>query len=86
MKSLQRTMQTLTCDIDMWQSHVTLTHDRQRPNRTSKTNFTGIYKTEVQIYELNYRETKSKIGDKTRDQNYNFAFTIELFSLLSLII
>ena len=43
MKHLQGTTQTLTCGIDMWQSHVT--HDSQRPNRTSKTNFTGIYKT-----------------------------------------
>ena len=84
MKHLQGITQTLTRVIDTWQSHVALTRDShtwqstyeingQRLNRTSKTNFAGIYKTEDQIYELNYRETKSEIEDKLRDQKYNFA-------------
>ena len=45
----------------------------QHPNRTSKTNFAGIYKTGDQICELNYRGTKSEIGDKLGDQKCNFA-------------
>ena len=83
MKHLQKTTQTLTRVIDTWQSHVALTRDShtwqstsevngQRLNRTSKTNFAGIYKTEDQICELNYGGTKFVIGDKVEDQFYNF--------------
>ncbi|KAH1245923.1 hypothetical protein GmHk_06G016127 [Glycine max] len=70
MKSLQGTIQTLTRGIDMWQS--TSEINSQRPNRSSRINFTGIYKTRDQICELNYRGTKFKIKDKVRDQFYNF--------------
>jgi len=71
MKPPQGTTQTLTHGIDTWQSMFEV--NGQRPNRTSETNFTGIYKTGGQIYELNYRGTKSVIGDKVGDQFYNFA-------------
>ena len=43
MKHLQGTTQTLTRGIDMWQS--TFEVNGQRPNRASRTNFVGIYKT-----------------------------------------
>ena len=46
----------------------------QCPNRASKTNFVGFIKLRDQICELNYRETKSKIGDKLGDQKYNFVY------------
>ncbi|KAL5170483.1 hypothetical protein HKD37_11G032187 [Glycine soja] len=74
MKCLQETTQTLTHDIDTWQS--TFEVNGQRLNRASWTNFAGIYKIGDQICELNYRGTKSKIRDKLGDQKYNFTLLI----------
>ena len=58
MKHLHGTTQTLTHSIDMWQ--LTSEVSDQRPNRASRINFTGIYKTGDQICELNYMGTKFK--------------------------
>jgi len=53
MKHLQETTHTLTCDIDMWQSHVTLARGSQHLRLTVNVQiglpgpiFIGIYKTE----------------------------------------
>ena len=70
MKCLQETTQTLTHDIDTWQS--TFEVNGQRLNRASWTNFAGIYKIGDQICELNYRGTKSIIGEKMRNQIRNW--------------
>ena len=72
MKTPQGTTQTLTHGINMWQS--TFEVNGQRPNRTSKTNCTGIYKTGGQIYELNYKRTKIEIRVKLENQKCNFTY------------
>ena len=70
MKHLQGTIQTLACVIDTWQS--TSEVNGQCPNWTFRTNFAGIYKIGDQICELNYRGTKSIIGEKMRNQIRNW--------------
>ena len=52
---------------------MTLTRDSSTFKSDFLNQFCRIYKIGDQIYELNYREIKSKIGDKLRDQKYNFA-------------
>ena len=65
MKLLQETTQTLTRGSHTWQS--TSEVNGQRPNRVFRTNFVGFIKLGDQIYELNYRGTRSEIKDKLRD-------------------
>ena len=79
MKSLQEITQALTPGIDIWQSHVALTRGSQRLILTvnvqiglSRSILQGFIKLEDQICELNYKGTKSVIGDKVGDQFYNF--------------
>ena len=80
MKPLQGTTQMLIRGIDMWQSHAELTRDSQRLRLTVNVQIglpgpilQEFIKLEDQICELNYRETKSEIGDKLGDQKCNFA-------------
>jgi len=62
----------------------TLTRDSQRLKLTVNVQIElpgpvlqGFIKLGDQICELNYRGTKSKIGDKLGDQKYNFTFKIK---------
>ena len=57
-------------DVDMWQRHC-LTVNVQLWRQG--TNIALFYKIKDSIRELNYRETKYKIGPKMRDQKCNFA-------------
>jgi len=80
MKPLQGTTQTLTRVIDTWQSHMILTCGSQRLRLTVNVQIglpglilQRFIKPGDQIYELNYRGTKSEIKDKIGNQFYNFA-------------
>ena len=71
MKPLQGITQTLTCDTNTWQSHVSLTCCSQRLRLTVNVQIgllgpilQGFIKLSDQICELNYRGAKSEIGDK----------------------
>ena len=68
-------------DVDTWQSYVALTCGNQRLRLTVNVQIglpgpilQGFIKLRDQICELNYRGTKSEIGDKLKDQKCKFVF------------
>lgn len=62
---------TCLSDVDMWQS--TSLSNGQRSIVKSGTNIALFYKIKDPVCELNYRETKCKIGTNVGDQKYYFA-------------